>query len=245
MSGRAIRPRPPRRAWLIVCEGANTEPVYFTALVQRLGLAATVTVEVVGAPGCTDPVGLVKFAVTRVKQRKREAKNDLLKAKFEDVWIVFDTEGAQHPRAKDLPNVVLIAREHGFGLAVSRPSFEVWYILHDRSQPPGLACGDDAANCLTKILGTCYGKSHSAARQAAEWALPKTAVALRNGEKQQVFVDDPASNHAHLPDSTGTGVFRAVSGLVAMSSDAAGKALLGFVPEPAIAARPSAAQERS
>jgi hypothetical protein len=63
MKARRRRARPAKRAVLIVCEGRNTEPRYFERLVDALGLAATVKVEIYGAPGRTDPRGLVDFAI--------------------------------------------------------------------------------------------------------------------------------------------------------------------------------------
>lgn len=229
MRPRTRRARPARRAVLIVCEGQNTEPRYFHRLVRALGLSATVTVEIHGAPGCTDPRGLVDFAASKARERKRQARDDLTKAEFEDVWVVFDVEHAENGRQAAIPGAVQAALRAGLSLAVSNPSFEVWYILHERPTPPGLTCSDDARPVLEKLVGRRLDKSLASADSLAEWAISRTATALRHGERQDVFDGDPMWVSAHVPSSTGTGVHLAVRSLVSMSSDVAGKRRLGFI----------------
>jgi len=229
MRPRGRRPRPARRAVLIVCEGLNTEPRYFDRLVRGLGLAATVVVEIYGAPGCTDPQGLVDFALAKVLDRKRQAKDDLTKAEFEEVWVVFDVEHPANGRQAAIPGAVGAARSGDVSLGVSNPSFEVWYILHDRPTPPGLTCSDDARPILEKLVGRRLDKGRESADALADWAMPRTAAALRHGERQDVLTGDPTRVSAHVPSSTGTGVHLVVRSLVSMSSDAAAKRKLGFV----------------
>jgi hypothetical protein len=222
------RRRPARRAVLIVCEGQNTEPRYFERLAKTLGLAATVAVEIHGAPGCTDPTGLVEFAADKVRQRQRDARDDLTKAEFEEIWVVFDVEHSENGRQAAIPGAVQAALRQQLSLAVSNPSFEVWYILHDRSTPPGLACSDDARPVLEKLVGRKLDKSRASADVLAEWAMPRTEVALRHGERQDVLSGEPSQTSGHVPSATGTGVHLVVRRLVSMSSDAAGKRKLGF-----------------
>lgn len=220
--------RPARRAVLIVCEGRNTEPRYFDRLVKTLGLSATVTVEIHGAPGCTDPRGLVGFAIATMRERKRAARDDLTKTEFEDVWVVFDVEHPENGRRGAIPGAVQAALHEDLSLAISSPSFEVWYILHERPTPPGLGCSDDARPVLEELVGHALDKSRASANALAEWAMPRTAAALRHGERQDVLTGEPSQVPAHVPSATGTGVHRAVRSLVSMSSDAAGKRKLGL-----------------
>ena len=92
MNERRPRPRPVRRAVLIVCEGAETEPCDFAQLSRTLGLATTVDVVVDGNTGYTDPIGLVTAAQTLIKKRKSEAKRSTTLTEFEEVWVVFVDE---------------------------------------------------------------------------------------------------------------------------------------------------------
>jgi len=111
---------------------------------------------------------------------------------------------------------------------VSNPSFEVWYLLHDRPTPPGVACSADARPHLTACLGANYGKDSAAARAIAQWAMPRTATAINHGKRQDVFSGHETAPSAHVPASGGTGVHRLVEELVDMSNDLAGKRKLGF-----------------
>jgi hypothetical protein len=221
--------RPARRAVLIVCEGQNTEPRYFDRLVKTLGLSATVTVEIHGAPGCTDPRGLVGFAIATMRERKRAARDDLTKAEFEDVWVVFDVEHPENGRRGAIPGAVQAALHEDLSLAISSPSFEVWYILHERPTPPGLGCSDDARPVLEELVGRT--RSTRVARTPTPWPSGPCRgrpAALRHGERQDVLTGEPSQVPAHVPSATGTGVHRAVRSLVSMSSDAAGKRKLGL-----------------
>jgi len=228
MSERQRRPRPVRKAVLIVCEGKETEPCYFAQLTKTLGLGATVDVVIDGNTGYTDPIGLVNAAQARIKKRKTDAKGGTTLTEFEEVWVVFDVEHASNGRVPQIAPAVASALAKQIQPAISRPSFEVWYLLHDRTTPPGLSCSNDAKPHLTACIGVAYGKDRTAAQASARWAIPRTAAALKHGQRQDVFQGPDESTSAHVPSSIGTGVHRLVQSLVDMSSDAAGKRLLGF-----------------
>lgn len=228
MSERRPRPRPVRKAILIVCEGAQTEPCYFDTLKKTLGLAATVDVVIDGNTGFTDPMGLVNAAQALIKKRKSEAKKSTTLTEFEEVWVVFDVEHASNGRGPQIAPAVVSALSKQIHPAISRPSFEVWYLLHTRATPPGLACSDDARPHLTACIGTIYGKDRASAQASAAWAMSRTADALKHGARQNVFQGPPQAPSAHVPSAVGTGVHRLVQSLVDMSSDAAGKRSLGI-----------------
>lgn len=109
MSERRPRPRPVRKAVLIVCEGAQTEPCYFERLKKALGLAATVDVVIDGNTGYTDPIGLVTAAQTLIQKRKRDARRSTTLTEFEEVWVVFDVEHASNGRGPQIAPAVVSA----------------------------------------------------------------------------------------------------------------------------------------
>lgn len=229
MKPRGSRPRrPPRRAILIVCEGAETEPCYFKALVRRLGLAATVEVEIRGDTGYTDPAGLVEEALRLKKQRASEARKSNVVAAFEEVWVVFDIEHPGNGRQRAIAPAVQSALASACKPVLSRPSFEVWYLLHDRPTPPGVASSEECKPHLRKLIGA-YGKDRATALKAAEWALPNTRTALTHGHRQDVFSLPDSAPAFHIPSAVGTAVHRLVQALVDMSSDEAGKRTLGII----------------
>lgn len=126
--------RQPRQCLLVVCEGIETEPIYFAGLRQELKLTL---VEVqVEAPGSA-PITIVDHALTRREAQSREAKRTARKGllgqpPFDEVWCVFDRDGHESfNRAIDK------ARNNDLQLAVSVPAFEYWYLLHfkETTQP--------------------------------------------------------------------------------------------------------------
>ena len=199
MSERQRRPRPVRKAVLIVCEGKETEPCYFAQLTKTLGLGATVDLVIDGNTGYTDPVGLVNVAQKRIKKRKSEAKGSTTLTEFEEVWVVFDVEHASNGRWPQIAPAVVSALAKQILPAISRPSFEVWYVLHDRTTPPGLSCSNDAKPFLTACIGVAYGKERGTAQASAAWAVPRTAIALRNAARQDVFQGPNEATSAHVP----------------------------------------------
>jgi len=228
-----VRPeRPARRAVLIVCEGAETEPCYFRALARALGLSSnvsTVEIDIRGDTGYTDPQGLVNIALELEKERARKARASTKLAPFEDVWIVFDVEHPSNGRSRSIRPAVQLALAKRHNPVLSRPSFEVWYLLHDRPNPPGVTCSADCIPYLKKCAGA-YAKDKRAAEKITTWALPRTGRALEHGHQQDIFRGPETSPTFHIPSAVGTAVHRLVQSLVDMSSDEAGKQMLGLAP---------------
>lgn len=94
---------------LIVCEGENTEPGYFSQF--RLSSA---TIYPVGE-GC-NTISLVNRAIKHAAEKK-----------YEQVWCVFDKDDFP---AVDFNNAIAMARTNGFGVAYSNQAFEYWILLH-------------------------------------------------------------------------------------------------------------------
>jgi hypothetical protein len=132
------RRRPAREALLIVCEGRETEPRYFELLTRALGLKATVDVEIRGDTGYTDPRGLVDAALKLQRDRAQKARSSTVLVPFDEVWVVFDLEDPSNGRGPAVTPAVQYALSKKLRPVLSRPSFEVWYILHDRPNPPGV-----------------------------------------------------------------------------------------------------------
>ena len=94
---------------LIVCEGENTEPGYFSQF--RLSSATICTV----GEGC-NTTSLVSRAIKHAAKKK-----------YEQVWCVFDKDDFP---AKDFNDAITIARANGCGVAYSNQAFEYWILLH-------------------------------------------------------------------------------------------------------------------
>lgn len=113
----------PRQRFLILCEGAVTEPRYFVAL-RNETRNRLVEVEVI--PNCGVPKTLVEYAVERKREADRQARQHRDPfLRYEQIWCVFDVDS--HP---NLPDAKQQARDNGLLLAISNPCFELWILLH-------------------------------------------------------------------------------------------------------------------
>ena len=133
---RPIKP-PSGLSFLIVTEGAKTEPNYFIALRGRLRLSS-VDVEIVHPEG-TDPVTLTKHAITLRDARKKSAKHGD-RVEYDEVWVVFDLEQTHDIRREQAKRAMHPKSAAGIHFAWSDPSFEYWLILHFEYTTAPLDC---------------------------------------------------------------------------------------------------------
>lgn len=136
--------RPPRRRILIVCEGEQTEMLYFRALKRDFRLTAA-SIDIVSSR--LDPEAIVREAA-----RKREAD------RFDEAWCVFDVEFA--PDNVRFPFAVDLAEREGISLAASNPAFEFWLLLHFVYTTRGFSDNDDLLRAL-RVNYSQYAKNQS------------------------------------------------------------------------------------
>lgn len=215
---------------LVVCEGENTEPAYFRALKSVLKLT-TVDVEVIGDTAHTDPAGLQKDAEELVAARNKRARASSVERPYDEVWLVYDTEWVgKHLKLKE--STLNARRKQNWHVGISRPSFEVWYLLHKKPCPPPCYDCDGVVKELKKLDQALsqYGKDGSQARSAAEWSLSEKRLpqALKNGHAQAEDCFD--ENCRALPVSTATSVHQLVQRLTDFVDDAPLRQSLGLDP---------------
>lgn len=99
--------------YLIVCEGEQTEPNYFKALVK--GRNSQVLTAVVAGEGASTK-SLIDIAL------KQRSSCDI---HFDVVWAVFDKD-----EFRDFNEAIAYAVSNGVNPAWSNESFELWYYLH-------------------------------------------------------------------------------------------------------------------
>lgn len=117
--------RAPLPRFLIVCEGARTEPGYFRHLRHSARLPLELRIESGGTP---------KALVERAVELKRGAERDARRRhdsalKFDEVWCVFDVD--EHPFLSEAQEQ---ARANSIHVAISNPCFELWVLLHFQEQ---------------------------------------------------------------------------------------------------------------
>ncbi|MGQ4273406.1 RloB family protein [Terrihabitans sp. B22-R8] len=116
--------RQPKRRFIVYCEGQNTEPHYFQALMGRYP-GCLVELKCVGGSGVPFTVAekaVEKLRAIRAANRRQE------RSSFEEtdqVWAVFDRD--EHPKYDE---AVKLCEARGVGVARSNPCFELWLILH-------------------------------------------------------------------------------------------------------------------
>ena len=115
--GRRENTRQKQVRFLIVCEGAKTEPYYFESLVQG-SMSDVRELDIQGVGMGT--VALIKE--TKAIKHDLEKKNNM---QFDRVWVVFDKDDFQ-----DFNQAITKAKELGYGSAWSNEAFELWYCLH-------------------------------------------------------------------------------------------------------------------
>lgn len=154
---RRVGGRPTYPTFLIVCEGAKTEPQYFKGF--RLP-----SVRVEGAGKNTR--SLVEEAIRLQQDSDR----------YDHYWVVFDRDSFP---AQTFNAALQMASRAGFEVAYSNEAFELWYLLHFSYSDTGLARGLYAEK-LTKCLGRPYKKNDTA---IYETLLPLQGQAIKHAQK--------------------------------------------------------------
>lgn len=124
------------KKFIIVCEGSKTEVLYFHAIRQELR-RPTVQILVIH-PNATDPKSLVQ-AATEERQSQMDEENWL---SGDVVWAVFDGDEHIQSNPKNWKEALELAGEANIELAISNPSFELWYLLHFADQNANISRQD-------------------------------------------------------------------------------------------------------
>ena len=179
-SPRKVDIREVKQRFLIVCEGAKTEPNYFMAF--RVPKVVEVVIEGLGE----NPSKLVQSA---------KSFND--QGEYDQVWCVFDRDSWPE---EDFNNAIHSATSHNFKIAYSNEAFELWYVLHFEFLNTGIPRADYCEK-LTSLLGKKYQKN---SLTIYDDLFNEQTSAIRNAEKllqqyePQNPVKDNPSTKVHL-----------------------------------------------
>jgi hypothetical protein len=115
-NSRAVRQR-----ILIICEGRETEPIYFNGIKtdkRKNNPLTALQIEVYDTK-----INTGKELVQLAKELKEAAKQE--RNEYDSIWVVIDKDGyTKHPQAFDQ------ARANKIEIAFSSISFEYWFLLH-------------------------------------------------------------------------------------------------------------------
>ena len=135
---RKVAVREPRERFLIVCEGAKTEPNYF-----RSFRVTSADIQVFGAGMST--LSLVESCMKRRSQSSEP---------YDQVWCVFDRDS--NP-ADDFNAAIAKAESEQIRVAYSNEAFELWFLLHFDYCDSALS-RQDYVRRLSEYLGRTYEK---------------------------------------------------------------------------------------
>ena len=193
----------PPKSLLIVTEGQNTEPIYFKSLAAHWSLHPHVVTIEPGGEGI--PKNLVDKALAIQSDRLKLDKRGKLAfnqfARFDETWIVFDTEHAA--RQGQLNDGFKHAKSNGMKIAHSSPCFEFWLCLHYALQARPMNNSKEATSLLEKVArlraGT-YSKAAGPTRNLMEQLILHAANDVRNarilcGQQQgEPFPPNPSTS---------------------------------------------------
>lgn len=171
-TSRKVNTLPPKKVFLIVCEGKETEKNYF--------LSFKVPGEVVDVVGLGDnTLSLVERAVDL-----KQAGN------YDQVWCVFDRDSFPPNRFN---RALELAQQQGMEIAYSNEAFELWYLLHFAYHDTGMARSVYQEK-LTHCLGSRYVKNRADIFDLLETRQPD---AVRNAERlmAQYAVTNPEQDN--------------------------------------------------
>ncbi|MBQ3344979.1 MAG: RloB domain-containing protein [Kiritimatiellae bacterium] len=152
--------RPPRRYFLIVCEGEETEPNYFNSIAAQLpkDMVNRITVKGVGR----NTLHLIDAAKEEIAKRRAARLPD-----YYYVWLVFDRDEfpADHFN-RTIDSVESINKQNmslppkarrceHWKCAWSNEAFELWYVLHFREQLGGAVSRTQYQKMLEEDIRAC------------------------------------------------------------------------------------------
>lgn len=184
--------RPPRRYFLIVCEGEKTEPNYFSAIAAQLpkDMVNRITVKGVGR----NILRLIDAARAEIKKRQAARLPD-----YYYIWLVFDRDEfpADHfnrtidsVESINLQNASLPSKarrcEH-WKCAWSNEAFELWYVMHFRDQLGGAVSRTQYQKMLEEDVRANTSEKHFAYKKN-DWQMfarlkTRTPEAIRRAER--------------------------------------------------------------
>lgn len=182
---------------LIVCEGENTEPSYFTKF--KLSSA---TIHAIGK-GC-NTLSLIKSAMEYIKDNP-----------YDQVWCVFDKDDFS---AQDFNQAIQLSIAQNFGVAYSNQSFEYW-LLHFEDHQGGAMDRKEYEKTINQYIGplSCHFDGTGSKLITTEFfALLSGKDAQTERMRIDLAIDRAKRNYANLPhnspanEESSTTVFRLV-----------------------------------
>lgn len=174
---------------LIVCEGEQTEPLYFEEFKHEYDLSSA-NVFVTDASSGSDPVSIIKHAEKLYKESQKENNA------FDRVFCVFDKD--QHGNY-DTAVRMLSKDDSKFTAITSVPCFEYWFLLHFEYTTKSFHSASAVISYLKKHI-PAYSKNNM---RIFDTLNARLQIAIQNAEKadesaQKAGTDNPSTKVVDL-----------------------------------------------
>jgi hypothetical protein len=164
---RSTRTRKRRPVVYIICEGTDTEILYFKRFRTRYS-----NIDIRPFPSQH------KSALTLVQHARDVIKQEPYYPEDGDViWCVFDRDSNTDA---DIAKAAKRATDYSYNLAFSNPSFELWFLLHFVNQRQPLQTADDVINELNKIMDI---RTYSKSKSYFDVLLPNQVAAIKQAHE--------------------------------------------------------------
>lgn len=196
---------PPRRYYLIVCEGQETEPNYFRALCRELPKEMAQLITITGEGRNT--LSLLEKAEQYVEERR---KTNL--PPYYHIWLVFDRDSFE---PSDFDNTIKsiekkYKKTERWHSAWSNEAFELWYVLHFQKATGGSLARSQYGAILNEKLHIEYKKNDN---DMFERLKPYMCDAIKNAE--QALKKQKAENKPYHEQNPATTVHLLIKDLLA------------------------------
>ncbi|WP_375789970.1 RloB family protein [Bradyrhizobium sp. Pha-3] len=182
--------RDPKRRFLVVCEGKNSEPAYLRALARW----ADIIIDVIAAAGTPEVIAkkAIEEATSRGVIGRRRAKL-LWYERTDEVWAVFDRD--EH---KYYEEALRLCEQNGIGIGRSNPCFEVWIVLHfeDFHRP------DDRDKVFDHLCNLCPGYEEGKGKKVDFDELLKNLNAAEERAEAQLAARSNEGSEHNPPSTT-------------------------------------------
>lgn len=153
-----------KESFLIICEGENTEPIYFKSF--RLSSAR---IKTLSYPNKGNALNFVNSAIIYKNTREDD---------FDHYWVVFDKDENTN---ENFNSAITLAKNQGFNVAYTIQSFEFWFILHFHYHLGKMPRNTFKAK-LDRYIRFPYEKDKETCKKLYSVLLPHQLTAIQNAE---------------------------------------------------------------
>ncbi|WP_157837102.1 RloB family protein [Geminisphaera colitermitum] len=132
----------------------------------------------------------------------------------DEFWILLDTDHrTQGAHVRGTVQALDEARQRGFEIAVSNPSFELWLLLHHVDLPAGMESRPPAAAEVEKLLRDTLGSYNKSKIDPRMFPATSIPPAIRRARRLETIPDNP---QGYWPEKTGTRVYRLLEKILSL-----------------------------